>query len=424
MTTQTTFYFSQLSNRRVFSERGTELGKIQDFLIDLTPWSANTIEPVRPRVIAAKMKTASGIRTYDFSSFEIRKFKGSYRVVCHDVYEINVNSFQNSLWLKDWVLGKQIVDINDRKLVKVQDIRLVTIPSGTFAIAVDVGFEGFLRRWNLDQPILSLLDRFGMSIEDKLILWDDIEAVDYSRHNLKLTKSSSRLKTLHPSDLADIIEDLDKATRTYIFSSLDDEQAADVLEEMEPDAQVEILESLSKEKAADLLEKMPADEAADILDELEHTKVEELLNEMDKSSSEEVRELLEYPDKAVGSIMSTDFMTFDKNMTVNDVITVIRKEKPEPSYIHSIFIVDQTDKFLSAIPLAKLIVSEPTLTLKQIMQKNPVVVYDDDEIDTLAELVSKYNLHAVPVLNRSHELEGVVVIEDIVHDLMGERKTK
>jgi len=424
MTAQTTFYFSQLFNRKASTHQSSDLGKIRDFLVDLTPWSGNTGEPVRPRIIGVKIKTPSGIRVFDFSSFEVRRYKGKLKVICHDVYELNSELITNSLWLKSFVIGKQIVDINDKKLVKVRDIRMVMIPGGTFAIAVDIGFEARLRWMGLDKPVRSFLERFGMSFEEDLILWDDIEAVDYAHHNLRLTKSTSRLNTLHPSDLADIIEDLDKATRTYIFAALDDEKAADVLEEMEPDAQVHLVESLPKEKVADVLEKMPADEVADILDELEDSKAEELLNEMEKETSQEVRELLEYPDNTVGSIMSTDFMTFQQEMKIEEVFRTIRKEQPESSYIHSIFVVDHRDKFLSAVPLGELVVADPQLTLQRIMKKNPVTVFDDDDIDTLAELVSKYNLLAVPVINRDTELEGVVVIEDIVYDLMRKRKTQ
>ena len=169
---------------------------------------------------------------------------------------------------------------------------------------------------------------------------------------------------------------------------------------------------------------MPADEVADIMDELGIKKAEELLNEMEHESSKEVRELLEYPDKVVGSIMSTDYMTFSSDLTVEETFRALRKEKPEPSYIYSIFVVDKKDKLVSSISLGELVISDPLLTLGQIMKRNPVTVFDDDDIDSLAEIVSKYNLLAVPVINRSQELEGVVVIEDIVEDLLDKRKTK
>lgn len=204
---------------------------------------------------------------------------------------------------------------------------------------------------------------------------------------------------------------------------MDEEKAADVLKELEPHAQIQIIESLPLEKVADVLEKMPADEVADLLDALKEDKAEKLLNEMEHESSEEVRELLEYPDKHVGSLMTTDFMVFKENQTVAGTIEELRKQQPEPAHIYSIFVTDKNNRFLSAVTLGELVIASPEKTLKEIMRKNPVSVYDDDKVDSLAELVSKYDLLAVPVINKDQKMEGVVVVEDIVEDLLSRRKT-
>ena len=424
MTAQITFHLSQILGKSYLSDDGVTIGKIKDFLIDQTLIPGKESEPIRPRVVAIKVKKGNDIRILDFSSFEIKKFKRKLRVTCLEVHDISPSVFANSLWLAENILDKQIVDINGRKLVRVNDVRMVMIPAGTYAIAVDVGMEGLLRRFGIDKPIQTVLDPFKAIIPGKFILWDDIAAVDFSNANIKLSKSISRLNTLHPSDLADIIEDLDKATRMYIFASLDEEQAADVLEELEPRAQIHIVESLPVEKAADVLEKMPADEVADLLDALTDDKAEKLLEEMEKESSEEVRELLEYHDKYVGSLMSTDFYTFHENRTVAETLDELHSEQPEPAHIYSIIVVDQFERFLSAISLGELVIADPSKSLKEIMNKNPISDFDHDKTDSLAELVSKYNLLSVPVINQNRMMEGVVVVEDIVDDLLKRRKTR
>jgi CBS domain-containing protein len=424
MTLQTTFYLSQILGKRFISPEGKILGVIRDFLIDTTPQPGPDPEPIRPLVIAVKVRVGNESRIFDFATFEVKKFKRKLKVTCYEIHETADEIRPNCLWLAENILDKQIVDINGRKLVRVNDVRMVMIPSGTYAIAVDVGVEGLLRRIGIGGFIETALDPVNVSIPGKMILWDDIETVDFSNSNIKLSKSSSKLHTLHPSDLADIIEDLDRATRTSVFASLDEEQAADVLEELEPKAQIEIAESLPVEKMADLLEKMPADEAADLLDALEEEKAIKILAEMEKESSEEVRELLEYTDKVVGSIMTTDFLTFREDMTVEETINEIRKVKPEPSNIYSIFVTDKNNKLVIAISLMELIVANPSLKLKEITKQKPMTVFDQDKVDSLAELVSKYNLLAVPVINHNMEMEGVVVVEDIVEDLLNRRKTR
>ena len=424
MTSQITFYLSQILGMKYLSDDGTVLGKIKDFLIDQTPVPGKENDPIRPRVVAIRVKNGKDSRVLDFSSFEIKKFKRKLRITCLEVHDISPADFSNCLWLADDIQDKQIVDINGRKLVRVNDIRLVMIPAGTYAIAVDVGMDGLLRRIGIDKPIQSVLDPFSVDIPGKFILWDDIAAVDFSNSNIKLSKSSSKLNTLHPSDLADIIEDLDKASRTYVFASLDEETAADVLEELEPHVQIHIVESLPVEKVADVLEKMPADEVADLLDSLADDKAEKLLDEMEKESSEEVRELLEYPNKFVGSLMTTDFYTFNEDLTVDETLEELRRQRPEPAHIYSIIVIDKHERFLSSISLGELVIADPAKQLREIMNKHAVTVFDDDKVDSLAELVSRYNLLAVPVINKNRLMEGVVVVEDIVEDLLSRGKTR
>ncbi|MEI7980382.1 MAG: CBS domain-containing protein [Bacteroidota bacterium] len=423
MTAQITFYLSQILGKRIHYKDGSSLGRIRDFLIDITLVPGMETEPVRPQIVLVKVKTRDGIKYYDFTFFDVKKYNRRPRIKCKQAAEVSLEKYPHSLWLKEDIQDKQLVDINGRKLVRVNDIRLVMIPAGTYAIAVDVGIDGLLRRIGIDRLIQALLDPFGLDIPSKMILWDDIAAVDVSNANIRLSKSSTKLNTLHPSDLADIMEDLDKASRTAMFASLDEEKAADVLEELEPHAQIHIVESLPVEKVADVLEKMPADEVADLLDAIEEDKAEKLLEEMEKESSEEVRELLGYPGNHVGSLMTTDFYTFNENLTVGETLDELRRLQPEPAHIYSIFIVDNQEHFRSAISLGELVIAPQSKKLSEIM-KNTVSVYDDDKVDTLAEIVSRYNLLAVPVINKEKTMEGMVVVEDIVDDLLNRRKTK
>ncbi len=208
-----------------------------------------------------------------------------------------------------------------------------------------------------------------------------------------------------------------------MFSALDEEKAADVLEEMETDTQVHIIESLPVGKAADVLEKMPADEAADILDEIEDEKAELLLNEMDSELSQEVRELLEYPDHLAGGLMTTDVLSFSPELTVDDVIRELRIKKPEPSELYSLFVTEGDDRLAGVFSLSDLVIAEPETVLSELMKTDPVFLYDDQRVDDIAEIISKYNLLAVPVVDRENMLQGMVVVDDVIEDLMSKRRT-
>lgn len=416
MTSQVTFYLSRIIGKKFYSDKNKVIGIVKDLLIDMSR--------ERPQVVAIKTKINNQEVFIDFSEFEIFKLKSLLFVRCNKIIQRSSDDYPDSILLAENVLDKQIVDINGRKLVRVNDIRLVMIPSGAYLIAVDVGLEGLLRRIGISRPLKIGLGLFHITLPSKFIIWDDVGHVGQMHRGLQLNTSYKKLHTLHPSDLADIIEDLDNQSRANLFKSLDEEKAADVLEELETHAQVHIIESLSTEKAADVLEKMPADEVADILEELEHDKAEEILNEMEKESSAEVRELLEYPDNRVGSIMTTDFFTFREIMTVEETIAELRQLKPEQDMIYSLFITDDNNHLLATVSLRDIIVSESNTTLKDIMQSDPIKIEDYDKIDSLAELISKYDLLAIPVVNKEDQMLGMVVIDDIVEDLLNRRKTK
>jgi magnesium transporter len=410
MTSQITFYLSRIINQRFYSPDGKPVGKILDLIVDLTE--------SRPQIIGFKAIVKREMKLLDFQHFDLIKADNQYIIKCIDMVSLSNIDHNHTMFLAESVMDKQIVDINGRKLVRVNDVRLVLIPSGAFVIAVDVGVEGLLRRLGVARPIKKLLQRINLSLPSKFILWDEVEAVNISSSGIKLSSPYAKLHTLHPSDLADIIEDMDKVTRTDVFAALDEEKAADVLEELESNAQISIIENLSTEKAADVLEKMPAHEAADIIDELEPQKAEELLNEMEDESSDDVRELLEYEENTVGSVMSTDFISFKKNITAGEAIDQLRILKPEPDALHSILVTDERERLVATISLRDLVVAEPNIPLTQIMNKQIITVFDDDKINSLAEIASKYNLLAIPVIDSSSKIQGLVRISDIVEELV------
>jgi len=421
MTSLTTFYLSGIIGKEAFGADGDAIGTIKDLLVNAMPSAIS--DPNQQLVTGVRLKIRNEVRFYSFNTFLVTKAREVLNVTCTGLIELKAEEVDNGLLLVENILDKQIVDMNGRKLVRVNDVRLATLAGGTFAIAVDIGIEGLLRRIGVANIIKKILSVFKVNISTNFILWDDVQAIDHSNLNIRLSGSYSRLHTLHPSDIADILEDLGKKSSMSIFSSLDEEKAADVLEELETNAQIHILENLPVNKAADVLEKMPADEVADILDELEDDKAEMLLKEMDMESSQEVRELLEYDDNLVGSIMSTDYLSFSATMTVAEVLVELRSKKPESAELYNMFVVEKNDELIGSFNLRDLVVSEPNVSVSQIMKSDPVSLLDEQKTGAIAELVSKYNLLAVPVVDQNNQLQGMVVIDDVIEDLTRRRRT-
>lgn len=395
-------YLSRILGNKIFTVNKDVIGTLKDLAVD--------VNFQNPKVTMAAVKTKAGVKFIDFDSINISKGKGQYVLICNKVVDKDIS---NNMLLKKYVLDKQIVDVNGRKVVRANDIRLAIVPSGMFIAAVDIGMDGLLRRIGIAKP----LKRLGFKVSSKLILWDNVQTA-FTSKNILLSKTYNKLHTLHPSDLADIIEDFDSNTGEIIFASLDNTKAADVLEELEEDVQVRLLKTLSTDKAVDILEEMPADEAADVLDELNENRAEELLNKMEKESSDEIRELMEYDEYLVGSIMNTDFISCPADYTVADAMNDIRKSTEEIDQVYYVYILDNVNKIIGEISLRDLIVSTADEKLEDIMNKEIIYIQDTDEIRDLVKVISKYDLFTVPVVDKYIHLMGIAYINDIFYELI------
>jgi magnesium transporter len=398
----TSIYLSRILGNKILSNEYQIIGK----LIDL----AVTNDLQNPRVVAAKVDTRDGIKHLNWQFFSINKQRGQYRLTCTKIEEVPT---ENLLFLKRFIIDRQIIDVNGRKVVRVNDVRLVLLASGFFVVAVDIGTEGLFRRLGFAKPLMKL----GIKIPAKLLLWQDVETVFTPNENIVLSKTYNKLSTLHPSDLADIIEDFDTKTGMALFSGLGKEKSADVLEEMEEETQLKVLENLEPEKAADILEEMPADEVADILDGLREDKAEELLNEMEKEASEEVRELMEYDEDLVGSLMTTDVISFRSDYTIEKTISALRELKPDEDQIYYVFVTNVRNRLIGTVSLRDIVISQPSITLKSLLHKDFVYMKDTDKIDELVKVISKYNLFAIPIVNEQMNLVGAVIINDVMFEL-------
>lgn len=408
-----TFYLSRVLNNRVYTEESKIVGRINDFVVD-----GNAI---RPKVIAVRVRRGNESWFIGFNTISIEKVNAQYRITCSDVTPVSYST-NNTFMLKKHVLDKQLIDIDGHKLVRVNDLRLATLSAGTFVVAVDVGFEGLLRRLGVAKPTKRLLKPLNISIPSNLLLWDEIETVHFGQRDIRLSKDLSKLSTMHPSDLADILEDLDIKSQLDMFASLDEEMKLNVLEELEAGDQVAVVEQLTVSEAAAILEKLPSDEAADILDELEDDRASEILHAMQPQSSHAIQTLLQYEEDTVGTIMTTDHLCFLETVTAQDVIISLRKIKPDADRVYYLYVVDKSNRLIGTVSLRDLIIADPEDTLGSFTDDNVTFVQDTDETGVLFDVVEKYNLLAVPVVDNAQNLVGVVTVNDVIHNLKRIRK--
>lgn len=320
------------------------------------------------------------------------------------------------------LLDRQIVDINGAKVVRVNDLHFLRLGRAELRlIHVDVGTRGLVRRmgWEarLDGVVRWVAPRARYLTAERLIRWQYVQplSLDPDAQSVRLSVVQRDLKRLHPADLAEILTDLDGHERASMFRSLDTETAADALAEVDdPRIQTELLQTVSADHAADILEEMPPDEAADLLGELPDEKTRELLHKMEVDEAREVRELLSYPPDTAGGMMTTELVALPAELTVEETFARLRREAPDVENIYYLFVVEAEDRLVGVLNLRTLILAEPTALLRDIMIGTPARVHHTDSRDSVAEMVEKYDLLALPVVDDNDALVGMITVDDVV----------
>jgi Mg2+ transporter MgtE len=311
-------------------------------------------------------------------------------------------------------MDRQIVDIDGRKVVRVNDLRLDEVEGTLRLVAVDVGAAGLLRRLGVEGAYRLLARNLGLPIPERYIDWEDVDPVESSVSSVKLRVPHAGLAELHPADLASILDQLAPRDRAGVLASLDDEAVADAIEEMEPDTQVEILEDLAPERAADILEEMSPDDAADLVADLDQDTRDEILAFMEKDEADEVKELLGYPEDSAGGIMTTEFVAIDASLTAEGAIDRLRELEPDAETIYYVYVTGEDGRLAGVLSLRDLIVARPATPVSEFMIKEPVAVLVTADQDEVAEVVAKYNLLAVPVVDDERRLVGIVTVDDAI----------
>jgi Mg2+ transporter MgtE len=272
-----------------------------------------------------------------------------------------------------------------------------------------------MRRLGLAGWISRLARRKGTSTG--MISWHAIELLP-GNQPMRLRVSGDKITDLHPADLAEIISDLSRPESARLLEALDVKTLADTLEEVEPDFQASLIETMPDEKVADVLEEMAPDEAADLLAELPQVRSQELLKLMEVDEAADVRRLLSYPEESVGGIMTTEYMAIRPDLTAEQAISLLRQEASEAEPITYLYVTDAEGKLLGVFSLQDLVLAKPQTPISEFMHRRFVGVGPLDSQDTVAQLISKYNLSAVPVVDDQKRLLGIVTADDALDKIL------
>jgi len=255
---------------------------------------------------------------------------------------------------------------------------------------------------------------FRREVPEILIGWDHVEQLKTGRAPGMITIPSRHLRDLHPSDIANIISQVHSEEKTAIFSSLSEKTAAEALHELEPQIQAILLLTLDTKKALGILEKMPVDEIADVLGDIPEEKTEELLRLMRPRKASQVKKLLAHPDETAGGLMTTEIVTTRPELTAQQTIDRMREIAHEAETVYYVYVLDIDDKLVGILSLRGLIIALQDTKISEIMEKELITVDPQMPRRKVAQVISKYNLLAVPVVDENNKLLGIVTVDDVI----------
>jgi CBS domain-containing protein/sporulation protein YlmC with PRC-barrel domain len=408
-----TLPLSELIGATVYGSSGAAEGRVRE--VTLAP------QEDRSRIASFIVKTKTGNRILPFSA--VTAIDTNLHTASKPSDWPTANGAEGQFLLERDLLDQQVIDINGRKVVRVNDVDLqvesLTQAGETRAIlriqSVDIGVRGAIRRLLRGLAPHAALQLVLAKIPARTIPWTFVDLIETDpARRVKLKISHDGIAKLHPADIADIVENLAPAEREAVFQTLDEDVAAQTLEEVDPKVQKAIVESLDDERAAGIVEEMDPDAAADLLADLPQDRTEQILVEMEPAASQEVVELLEHREETAAGRMTTEFLALPVTATIENAIGVMRNFEGGIETVNTIYLVDSHGTLVGAVPLVKIVLAHPDTPLLALMQEPLISTHKDTSDNEVAELFDKYNLVTLPVVDEHNKLVGVVTSDDVI----------
>jgi magnesium transporter len=400
-------FFTELAGLPVFDLKHRRIGRVRDAAI------VPLIHPARiDRFLVGAGSSWLSVRYDQIATISLEGIQLSNE----RLYPYHSDEYM--LRIKRDLLDQQIIDVNGRKVVRVNDVTFEVRKDERESLAVlevDVGVRSIFRRLMQGAVPKRLVRSLQRSIPPNSIRWEFCNIVEADpQRRLRLNISHDKLETMHPADLADIVEELSPADREAIIGTIDSEVAADALSEIDPKMQASILEALEPEVAADIVDEMAPDQAADALGELEDETSAEILEEMETEPVTDVRELLEYDEDTAGGMMNTEAIVLQEATTLSVAMEQLRAHEDLLESTHVLFLSDVDGRVTAQVPLARLFLASGATHLKELATGRLISTRPDEKQKRVAELFDKYNLLALPVLEDDGSLAGVITADDVI----------
>ncbi len=395
-------YFSEIVNKKVFTEDKIEIGVLKDFIFLVSE------NPLITKIVVKNKNKEKYIISTDYL------IKINDNIVVKKNY-LTSSLEENELYIVKNLLDKQIIDIKGSKIVRVNDVVINKIDNKLFIAGVDIGFIGLLRRIRVINPhyIYNFLSRLNIKPNSQFLSWGDIQPLELSQGHVKLKKKEEKMEMIRPEDLADYLEKTNLINTRKFLKILDTEKAAEVISNLNINYQTALFKHFRAEKAARFLKYIDPDEAVDVLLTLSKKKQAEILNYLDDNSKNNILKLLELSKNPIGSLITTEFLTVAPNESIRVVIDKIKKETIDFSTLDYIYVVNKKSELVGVFSLFDMLVQDLDTPVYKFMTQNVIVVHLTTPEEIVIKKMFKYKLYALPVIDDNKKILGIITLDDL-----------
>src|SRR5678809_1082128 len=396
-------YLSQVLGRPIRDLEGERVATVKDVIVRL---GADDHPPVTGLVARYRR------RDFFLSRWRISDLNQQGARLNSDILDLRpfVRRESEVLLARD-VLDKQLIDVDGKRVVRVNDVQIIEAAGDWRVTGADVSLQGLWRR-------LAPAGFAGTKTPVEVLDWADVGYLATDAATVQLKSSSDKLARLHPVEIARLAEALSYHHGSEVVESLDDETAAETLEELSAAQQARIISDMDEERAADILEWMSPDEAADVLGDLPEEKAEELLGLMEGEEQADVAELLPYEDDTAGGLMTTEFVSLPRALTVGEALARLRDMAETPNMIYYLYVVEEEHswKLVGVIALRSLILADPSAPLAEVMRTEFQLAEPHEPAREVAQRMAEYNLLALPVVDETGDILGIITVDlSLIH---------
>lgn len=396
-------YLSEVLNSRVYDAADNIIWVLDDILV-------SSKDDIYPHIEYLVIRVKSNEIIYlDYES--IWTF-GHHEIVLKHVFNGKkvIKPEWDYLHLSKDILDQQVIDLEWIKVVRVNDIKFTISNNKMLVIGLDVSWKWILRR-------------LGVGWVD-IYWWWKVDLIDWKNMQhfswvLKLNTISAKLKKLHPADFADIIEDINIKYAAPLFRNIshwNEQYSAQIIEEINPNLLKLIIDSLDWEKVAKIMDKMSADEIVDLVHSLPKKDEKKILEKVEKNKLTKILKLILYPDNTAWWLMNNDYISVDSDLLVADVVEIIRKQSANFRHIYHVYVTNKNGKFVWPVSVRTLLISDKNSKLWDIAKpiENLVSLKPDNNLEEIIEIMTKYDLFVISVLDDDYKLLGVVTLDDVI----------